>query len=253
MIDTNVNLFRWPFRRLAGDEPAELVTRLRKKGVTQAWAGSFDGLLHRDVAAVNARLAAACRNYGPDFLLPFGTINPKLPDWREDLRRCVENHRMAGVRLHPNYHGYTLKDPAVAELLSLAASRSLVVQIALVMEDERTQFPLMRIPPVDPAPLTDLLKSMPGLRLMLLNANRSITRIREIAHADNVYFDIAMMEGVGGVARLIADTSPARVAFGSHSPLFYFDSALLKVREAGMPEGQLTAVREGNARALLKR
>ncbi len=56
MIDTNVSLFRWPFRRLIGDDPASLVARLRKKGVTQAWAASFEGLFCRDVAGVNARL-----------------------------------------------------------------------------------------------------------------------------------------------------------------------------------------------------
>jgi predicted TIM-barrel fold metal-dependent hydrolase len=257
MIDTNVDLFRWPFRRLAGDKPAELVANLRKKGVTQAWAGSIEGLLLRDVAGVNARLADACRRLGPNFLVPFGTINPKQPDWQEDLRRCAEVHKTPGIRLHPNYHGYTLNDPVVAELFSLAASRNLIVQIALAMEDPRTQFPLMRVPPVDAAPLAEIIKRTPNLRLELLNrgfwAGLPAPDIPEIAQSDNVYFEFAMVEGTGGVARLIAETSPSRVVFGSHYPFFYFESALLKVREAGLPEDQVHAVFEGNARALLKR
>ena len=48
IIDTNVNISRWPFRRLAGDETPDLVARLRKRNVTQAWAGSFDGILHKE-------------------------------------------------------------------------------------------------------------------------------------------------------------------------------------------------------------
>ena len=51
IIDVNVSLSRWPFRRLIGDEPADLVARLRKRNVVQAWAGTFDGLLHKDLAA----------------------------------------------------------------------------------------------------------------------------------------------------------------------------------------------------------
>jgi uncharacterized protein len=255
MIDTNVNLYRWPFRRVMGDDPAQLVMRLRRKGVTQAWAGSFEALLCRDMAGVNARLATACRQYGQNFLVPFGCINPKLPDWREDLRRCHEDHRMPGIRLYPNYHGYTLADPALAKLLSLAARRSLIVQVALSMEDPRTQFPLMRVPPADPTPLCDVIPRIPNSRIVVLNAGywggSNTPDIRKLALAKNVYFDIAMVEGIGGLASLINETSPSRVVFGSHYPFFYFESALLKIREAGLPANQADAVRDGNARALL--
>lgn len=256
MIDTNVDLFRWPFRSLIGDDPASLVTRLQNKGVTQAWAGSYEALLCRDVAGVNTRLATACREDGRNFLVPFGCVNPKSPDWEEDLRRCHEVHHMAGIRLYPNYHGYTLEDSAFGKLLSMAADRNLIVQIALSMEDIRTQFPLMLVRPVDPSPLADLISHNPRLHLVLLNAGHwadddATPAIVEIRKANNVYFDIAMDEGVGGLARLIAATSPTRVVYGSHSPFYYFESALLKVRSAGLPRDQELAVNEGNARSLL--
>lgn len=255
MIDTNVHLFRWPFRRLIGDDPADLVTRLRSKGVTQAWAGSFEALLCRDIGGVNLRLAAACRQHGPNFLVPFGCVNPKLPDWEEELRRCHEDHHMPGLRLYPNYHGYTLADPDFAKLLTMAAQRKLIVQIALSMEDSRTQFPLLQVPSVDPAPLADLIARTPNLQLMLLNARSWVDdptpKTQQILKAGNVYFDIATNEGVGGLARLIAATSSDRVVFGSHYPFYYFESAALKVRSAALPRDQEKALYDGNARRLL--
>ncbi|MEN6532496.1 MAG: amidohydrolase family protein [Bryobacteraceae bacterium] len=253
MIDVNVSLFRWPFRRFAVDEPAELVASLRKKGVTEAWAGSFEGLLHRDISGVNARLAAACRRDGRGFLVPFGSVNPLIPGWQEDLRRCHENHGMLGIRLHPNYHGYALDAPVVTELLAMAASRGMLVQIAFAMEDVRTQYPLMRVPNVSPGPLVDLARRIPNMRLLVLNATRAITRVPGIAQASNINLDIAMMEGVRGVADLVAATSLSRVVLGSNSPLYYFESASMKVWEAGLSEDSAGAIREGNARKLLPR
>ena len=254
MIDVNVNLSRWPFRRLIGDEPVDLVARLRQHGVTSAWAGTFDGILHKDLASANERLANDCRRYGNGLLVPFGSVNPKLPDWQEDLRRCHEDHKMPGVRLHPNYHGYELNDPVFAELLRLAAARRLVVQLAVCMEDERTQHPLMRVPPVDLSPLTDLIKHEPGLRLVVLNSNplQKLDLAVKLVQAGRVFFDISMVEGVGGVARLAGRISAARVLFGSHFPLFYFESAALKVRAGGFTESETKALLESNAKQLLE-
>jgi uncharacterized protein len=254
MIDTNVNLFRWPYRRLVGDDAETLASRLRARGVTKAWACSYEALLNRDMAGVNLRLAEACNGVGANFFVPFGCVNPKLPDWKEDLRRCHEVHRMAGIRLFPNYHGYKLVDPAVPELISAATDRNLIVQIALSMEDTRTQQTVIR--PADPSPLADLLVRLPRARVVFLNygswtdddAGEGIARIKK---AGNAYFDIAKNEGVGGLARLIAATSPGRIVFGSHSPFFYFESAWLKVREAGLPPEQESALLGGNAEALL--
>jgi predicted TIM-barrel fold metal-dependent hydrolase len=253
MIDVNVNLSRWPFRRLVGDEPSDLVAGLRKRDVTRAWAGTFDGIFHKDISTANARLAADCHRHGAGLLIPFGSINPKLPDWQEDVRRCHEEHKMPGIRLHPNYHGYDLKDPLFSELLHLAAARRLVVQLVVCMEDERTQHPLMRVAPVDLSPLPDILKSETGTRLVVLNSDHvhHLELAQKLLSAADVYFDISMVEGVGGVARLAQKISAQRVLFGSNYPLFYFESAMLKVRESGSTETDRQAILEENARGLL--
>jgi hypothetical protein len=252
-IDVNVNLARWPLRRVPGDDTRELVTKLRANGVTQAWAGSFDGLLHKDLAAVNARLADECQRHGRGLLIPFGSINPRWPDWEEDLRRCAEEHRMPGLRLHPNYHGYKLDDPVFTRLLKLAAARHLVVQLAVVMEDERMMHPLLQVTPVDTGPLAGLVRQTPGLRLVLLNGLRALRgeALLRVLAAGEVYVEIAMLEGVGGVGNLLQQVPVDRVLFGSHAPLFYFESAALKLKESPFTEAQRQAIRAENAQRLM--
>jgi predicted TIM-barrel fold metal-dependent hydrolase len=61
-----------------------------------------------------------------------------------------------------------------------------------------------------------------------------------------------MVEGVDGVARLAKKVSIERVLFGTHYPLFYFESAVLKVREAEFTDAEGQAVLDSNARRLLE-
>jgi uncharacterized protein len=253
MIDVNVYLSQWPTRCLPANKTSLVSEKLRAAEVSYAWAGSFDGLLHKDIASVNARLVDACTDEGEGRLLPFGSVNPTLPDWQDDLRRCAEEFGMQGIRLHPNYHGYKLDDPRFGELLDLAKKHGLVAQIAIKMEDERTQHRLLRVDPVDVSPLPELLKTRPDLRVVLLNSLRTIRNdtISQLASAGRVYFEISMQESVGGITKLLEHAPLDRVLFGSYFPFFILESALLKLRESELAKFQLDAITRENAEKLL--
>ncbi|MGH8018465.1 MAG: amidohydrolase family protein [Opitutaceae bacterium] len=254
LIDTNISLGAWPFRRCPLEGARALVAKLREHGVTQAWAGSLDALLHKDVSAVNARLAEECRRHGGGLLVPIGALNPRLPGWEEEMRRCVEIYHTPGIRLHPNYHGYGLDDPLFERVLARAAERGLFVQIVTTMEDERTIHPLVNVPATDAAPLAGVLERNPAARVQLLNAWRTLRGASDLVRAlaaRRVRFEIAMLEGIEGVAKLLKQLPPDRLCFGSHAPIFYFESALLKLRESALEPAQLRAVRAAAAQSLL--
>ena len=257
IIDTNVYLSHWAVRHSWASTPAQLTARLRRHHVASAWTASFEGALHSDIGGVNARLAETCARDGGGLLVPVGTVNPTLPDWEDDLRRCHEVHRMKAVRLFPNYHGYTLDDPRFAACLEHAARRELLVQIPLSLEDDRSPNPVLAAPNVVPAPLPEVLAKIPQARVMLLNAGARVlvgnpallTRLVEAG----VWFDLATLEGVAGIEGVLQRAPAVQLTFGSHSPYFYFEAALLKLQESILTAGQLAAICQGHARAALGR
>ncbi len=252
-IDTHVTLFQWPGRRLPQDDYPALMTVLERHGITQAWAGTFEGILQRDLRAVNARLAEVCeRSKGR--CIGFGSVNPTLPDWEEDLRRCHEVHHMPGVRLNPNYHGYTLADARFQRLLGLAAERRLLVQVVCLIEDTRTQNALLSVPDVDLAPLPDALKAVPHARVLLLNAGKFVDAavFQPLAEMPQVTVETARVEGVGGVGRLVRRLGPGRVVFGSHSPFFIYESAVIKLFESKLTELEIRTIVDDGPRRLIQ-
>ncbi len=253
IVDVNLSVGPYPFRHLPLADPAAMAKFLKDKGVTRAWTGSADALLHRDVRGVNDRLAATCRTHGGGILVPFGTANPKQPGWEDDLKRCAEVHKMPGIRLHPDFHNYTLADPALPPLLEAASAKKLVVVVVGRMEEERVQHPVFHVPPTAFQALPGLLQPLPDLRVVMGNwrMDPMSDAFAAFARVPNLFFEIAMIEGVGRTARLVERVGAGRVLFGSHAPVFVWESAALKLREAALRDEDAAKVRSANATALV--
>jgi predicted TIM-barrel fold metal-dependent hydrolase len=263
VIDTNVNLFDWPFRALKYRNTKALVAKLKKHHVIEAWAGSFEALLSKDMNGVNARLAAECREHGRGFLIPFGSVNLAWPDWQEDLRRSHEDHKMPGLRIYPGYQPFDLDHPDMETLVKMVSERRLILQIVFGMEDPRVYHPIINVGPVTFAPLLNAIQGTPNAKVQLLHFSGSVQSndLSQFMAKPNTSMDISRLEGNGAVSRMIGTVtglpSPRvpldRIVFGSHAPYFPLETALLKLIESPLDAPQLQAIMQGNARRLLPR
>jgi uncharacterized protein len=261
IIDTNINLFEWPFRTLKYRNTAALVAKLKKHRVIEAWAGSFEALFSKDIAGVNERLATECRKHGPGFLIPFGSVNLAWPDWQEDVRRCHEVHKMPGIRIYPGYQPFDLDHAQMERLLKMTAERGLILQVVFGMEDPRVHHPIIDVGPASLRPLVKAMNSVPNAKVHLLHFAGSGPSdvISEFVAKRGAFIEISRLEGNGALGRMIGTIeglpSPRvlvdRITFGSHVPYFPIETAILKLIESPLDTEQLRSIIQGNARRLL--
>ena len=127
------------------------------------------------------------------------------------------------------------------------------MQLVVKMEDERTHHPLMKVPPVDLAPLPRAVAATPGLKLQLLNC--PVPPATEAPGAAGAVGGGVLRHRDAGGRRRGRPAGGAggadRVLFGTHFPLFHAESALLKLKESALAADVEEAVRAGNAKALV--
>ena len=245
VVDTNVSLFQWPFRRLPLDEVDELCLKLGQLGITEAWASSFEGLLHRDIRSANERLLNTCQTRAE--LVPVGAINPTLPDWKHDLHLCLGRSAMPGIRLFPGYHGYDLRDEVFGELLATATKLRGFVQIAFAMEDTRTQSHHMVAANVDPRPLEHWMQKFPEARVQILNCRPSTSDKQIFSSIPRVVVDSSRVDGTDGVTTLASAIGIDRVLFGSHAPFLIPEAACIRMLESGVSAADIKELMSTNA------
>jgi len=262
IIDTNINLLEFPSRRLKYGKTKDLVAKLRHHRITQAWAGSFEALFHKDIDGVNARLAEECKQNGKGMLLPFGTVNIAWPDWEEDLRRCHEVYKMPGIKIFPIYQTFGPDHPEFLRLVQKIAERGMVLQIVGDIEDIRHIHPIVEVRGVNFEPLIEVMKKVPQAKVQLVYWNNRMGRyLEKLVDETNVMLDISRIEGNGAVGRMIegnpwsgtAKPVPVeRFVFGSHAPYFPVETNVIKLFESPLTKEQMLAIMNGNARNFIK-
>ena len=231
-IDTNVSLFKWPFRTLPLDQTDKLESKLRAIGIERAWAGSFEGVFQRDIEGVNQRLVDECADH--PFFLPVGSINLSQPSWKQDLQRCIVQHQMHAIRLHPTYHQYSFDSWSFRELLKIATENKLLIQIATTLEDTRTQNQLTARADANLEQLSGTLTSNPQSSIQLLNyrPTEKITKI--LAQHENLYFDTARVDGTDGLKQISHHVPEDRLLFGTHAPFLIPEASIIRILESGI-------------------
>jgi predicted TIM-barrel fold metal-dependent hydrolase len=136
MFDINTAIGHWPFRKLPITSAAGLIERLNALGIDGAAVVNTHGLFYKNCQDANLELADELAPYR-ERLVGIATLNPHYPAWERDLRVCVSELGLRGVRLAPQYHDYKLGDSESLALVHAAGTLGVPVFIPSRVVDVR--------------------------------------------------------------------------------------------------------------------
>ncbi|MFP5221482.1 MAG: amidohydrolase family protein [Acidobacteriota bacterium] len=214
-------------------------------GITPVGTGRVEDLLERldaagiERAAVHAAATAPAQvvpanNWSIELaraeprLIPFGTIHPGFKDFEAEFSR-LERAGIRGIKIHADFQGFRLDDPALRPVLEAMQGRF----TALFHVGDR-------LPPHEnpscPAKLKAIRKDFPGLCIIAAHLGGYLHWAEALEHlaGTDVYLDTSSSLPYldDALLRAILDRhSPEMVLFGSDYPLFDPGRELDRLRE----------------------
>ncbi len=244
-------LYADPCARLARAE--DLLVAMDAGGVAAAVTFGF--------AFRDAGLCRACNDYvleaardAPGRLIPFAVVNPTDPRSAcNEALRCLEAGAAGLGELMPDGQGFTLAEPILDDLLTVAREHGAPVMIHV---NERLGHDYAGKGTQGPEEAYRLALRHPESVLIYphwgggLPFYELMPEVR--AALRNVYYDTAASPYLydDAVYRLAMEWAPSKVLFGSDYPLIAPGRHLRRLRRVGLVDSCLEALLTGNARAL---
>jgi len=114
IVDTHTHMPGKAFSMIEGYDPENFINLLNNNGIDKAWVFTLDGL-YFDPGPHNDHLIDYC-SVDPQRLIPFCTVHPRYANVIDELRRCILNLGMQGVKLHPWAQTFSPLEPIMDQL-----------------------------------------------------------------------------------------------------------------------------------------
>lgn len=207
----------WPFHKVRCNTVEALTRQHRRCGITGGYISAFEAIFYQDPYEVEKCLAEELAGTSYRHAL---VLNPTLPVWQADLHRAVEELQIQAVRLIPAYHGYSLTDPVMEQVMETLQAYNLPLILTYQLEDPRSAW-MFRPRAVEPAELTAFLDNFPQVTTVLSNVRVSMLKYLapQFQTRRNLFSDTAgFRSGMFPVEEAWPITG-GQLVFGTNAPL----------------------------------
>lgn len=253
-LDINSFVGDYPFRHLADPSPAALLRAMDRTGIEQAWVSHLSAIFWRDPAQGNPLLYRVAEQHAR--LAPVPAMHPELPGWAEELREAADRGAPA-VRCDPTFYGIHPAGESMHDLARASARAGLPLLLAVRLEDGRQRHPNDHAGTLEPWAVRTLIRSDPGLRLIITHADREFVEQVHFGatpdEARRILWDISWIWGPpeDQLGLLLGTVGADRFAFGTGQPMRLPETTVCKLDLLNLTPDQRMALERGNVEAFL--
>lgn len=243
IIDVNASWGFWPAQRFTARRLQDLDAMYQEAGIDEVWLSAVESILFPEPDTFDTGLLTQLSGYSR--FRPVKVVNPVLANWRSSCLEFSAHHPVAALKLYPNYHGYTLQTPEVAEVCTFAMEQALPILIAMRVNDERNQPGYMEVRGVPAADIADLSLRHPDTRICCLCAY--MHELATLAKGNgNLLVELSFLDDADTLGTASRRIPIDRIVFGSHAPFLNVLPAALKMAHAALSGPDRAAIAAGN-------
>lgn len=248
-VDVNSFLGSYPFRRVPGTSPDALLRAMDRVAVDQAWVTHLPGIFWRDPAAGNPWLYETADRH--DRLRAVPAVHPGLAGWEAVLAEAREQG-VPAVRCDPTYYGLDPVGPPMRALIRACSAAGVPLMLAVRLEDARQRHPNDRASELPPWAVRALVRSDPGVRLIITHADRPF--VEEVhfgstpEESSRILWDICWIWGPpeDHLELLLRTVGLERFVFGTGQPLRLPETSVAKLDLLDLTPEQREAIESEN-------
>lgn len=205
----------------------------------------------RQQTAINNSAAELNRSY-PDRVSAFGSVHFQAPDALSELER-IRDLNLPGIKLHPDYQGFSIDDPQLDPIYAKCAELGLPVIFHTGWDFYSPD--LIHAPPEASRRVLD---RFPDLVMVLAHFGgmKQWDEVERCLIGRNVWLDTAMCATYADpsqIRRMILAHDPSRILLGSDCPWENPADSVRFILSLELPDSLTRAILSENAKRLLKK
>src|SRR4051812_690818 len=163
-IDVNSFVGAYPYRKVPGTSPDDLLRAMDRTGIDEAWVSHLPSVFWRDPAEGNAWLYQVTDD--EPRLRPVPAVHPGLAHWEEIVAEAADRGAPA-VRCDPMFYALAPDGGPLRALCAACADADLPLLMAVKLEDGRQRHPHDVAGDLPPWAVRHLLRAEPRVRLVV--------------------------------------------------------------------------------------